>query len=129
MNTDFDVIGWTDKKKIGKHLFKVHGLRAIIGLSRMDKAFSKFKNFENTFGITSGDFCHGLIDPSQWWDHRPVKDWANYETPLENLYLCGSAAHPGPGVTCIPGFNAANAVLKNLGLERYTTPDNYHPES
>jgi len=27
--------------------------------------------------------------------------------------MCGSACHPGPGVTCAPGYNSANEVLKN----------------
>ena len=82
----------------------------------MDKAVYTHKNFENSFGITAGDFCHGLIQPSQWWDHRPVKGWSNYRTPLENLYMCGSAVHPGPGVTCIPGYNAALKVLKDINV-------------
>ncbi len=34
-------IGYVDQKKIGKHLFKDHGLRAIIGLARLDKALKK----------------------------------------------------------------------------------------
>jgi len=87
--------------------------------SIMDKAVYTHKNFENTFGITAGDFCHGLIQPSQWWDHRPVKGWSNYRTPLENLYMCGSAVHPGPGVTCIPGYNAALKVLEDMGIESH----------
>ena len=84
--------------------------------SIMDKVVMTHKYFETTFGITDGDFTHGLIQPSQWWDHRPVKGWSDYRTPLENLYMCGSSAHPGPGVTCIPGFNAATAALKDMGL-------------
>ena len=40
-------IGWTNQKKIGKHLLKVHGLRAIFGLARMDKALRKFKKIAN----------------------------------------------------------------------------------
>jgi phytoene dehydrogenase-like protein len=72
------------------------------------------KYFERTFGITGGDFTHGLIDPSQWWDKRPVEGWAEYLTPVKNLYMCGSATHPGPGVTCIPGYNAAIAALKDI---------------
>ena len=42
---------------------------------------------------------------------------AFYRTPLENLYMCGSSVHPGPGVTCIPGYNAALAVLKDISLK------------
>ncbi len=71
------------------------------------------KYFQNTFGITDGDFCHGLIHPEHMWDKRPVPGYSNYKTPVENLYLCGSACCPGPGVTCIPGYNSANEVLAN----------------
>lgn len=76
--------------------------------------------FASTFGITAGDFCHGTIHPAQWWDKRPVEGWSDYRTPLKNLYLCGSGAHPGPGVTCIPGLNGANAVLEDLGIAPIT---------
>jgi phytoene dehydrogenase-like protein len=76
------------------------------------RSFLHIQYFERTFGITAGNFAHGLIQPSQWWDKRPVEGLAGYKTPLENLYLCGASAHPGPGVTCIPGYNAANMVLK-----------------
>ncbi len=85
--------------------------------SIMNKAVLTHKYFESKFGITGGDFTHGLIQPSQWWDKRPVKGWSNYRTPLDNLYMCGSSSHPGPGVTCIPGYNAANEVLKDLGIK------------
>ena len=43
--------------------------------------------------------------------------WANYETPLENLFMAGAACHPGPGVTCLPGLNGARVVLAKLAGE------------
>jgi phytoene dehydrogenase-like protein len=43
---------------------------------------------------------------------RPVVGYANYRTPIRNLYLCGSAAHPGGGVMGIAGRNAAREILK-----------------
>ena len=43
---------------------------------------------------------------------RPVVGYANYRTPIRNLYLCGSAAHPGGGVMGIAGANAAREMLK-----------------
>jgi phytoene dehydrogenase-like protein len=83
--------------------------------SIMDKAALTQYWFENTFGVTGGDFCSGLIEPQQMWDKRPVRGWANYRTPVDSLYLCGQAVHPGVGVTCIPGYNSAREVLKDLG--------------
>jgi phytoene dehydrogenase-like protein len=38
--------------------------------------------------------------------------------PVEGLYLCGSGAHPGGGVTGLPGRNAARAVLSDLKAAR-----------
>lgn len=78
----------------------------------MDRAILTHRYFETTCGVTGGDYCSGLIHPEQMWDRRPTLGWANYRTPVENLFMCGSACHPGPGVTCVPGYNCANEVLK-----------------
>jgi phytoene dehydrogenase-like protein len=32
--------------------------------------------------------------------------------PVENVFLCGSGAHPGGGVTGLPGRNAAQVMLR-----------------
>jgi phytoene dehydrogenase-like protein len=79
----------------------------------MDKVVLTQQYFESTFGATGGDFALGLISPSQMWDKRPVLGWSDYRTPIGNLYMCGSACHPGPGITCVPGYNGAQAVLKD----------------
>jgi phytoene dehydrogenase-like protein len=77
----------------------------------LDQVVLTHQYFEKTFGITRGDFCHGLLHPGQMWDRRPVAGWSDYRTPIQNLYLCGSGCHPGPGVTGVPGYNGAQAVL------------------
>ena len=79
----------------------------------VDKAILTNRWFENTYGVTGGDYASGLMHPGQMWDRRPVSGWADYRTPIENLFMCGSACHPGPGVTCVPGYNGANAVLRD----------------
>ena len=79
----------------------------------MDRVVFTPLHYENMFGITGGDYCHGVMQPGQMFDFRPVVGWSSYETPVENLYLCGSACHPGPGVTALPGYNSAREVLKN----------------
>jgi hypothetical protein len=42
-----------------------------------------------------------------------LKD-ASYRMPIPGLYLCGSGAHPGGGVTGAPGHNAAQAMIADL---------------
>ena len=71
-------------------------------------------DLERRFGLTGGNIFHGEITPDQSFDLRPVSGYADYRTPLPGLYLCGSGAHPGGGVTGIPGHNAAKTVLGDL---------------
>jgi phytoene dehydrogenase-like protein len=44
---------------------------------------------------------------------RPVPGWAQYRTPIKNLYMCGSATHPGGGIMGAPGRLAAMEILKD----------------
>ena len=79
----------------------------------MDKVAFTPLHFEGMYCITAGDYTHGLLIPGQMFDFTPVVGRSGYRTRLENLYLCGSGCHPGPGVTAVPGYNAAREVLKN----------------
>ncbi len=79
----------------------------------IDKVVLTQEYFKKTFGATGGDFALGLLHPSQMWDKRPVPGSSNYRTPIENLVMCGAACHPGPGVSCRPGYNAAMGVLED----------------
>ena len=71
-------------------------------------------DLERMFGMTRGDICHGRLEPDQLFSMRPHPDAAQYATPVKGLYLCGSGAHPGGGVTGAPGRNAAKRILKDL---------------
>lgn len=70
-------------------------------------------DLERKFGLTGGDIFHGALTLDQLWSNRPVMGYADYRTPVAGLYLCGSGAHPGGGVTGIPGHNAAREILKD----------------
>ncbi len=49
---------------------------------------------------------------------RPFPGYAQYQTPIRNLFLCGAGTHPGGGLTGAPGWNAAQAVLADLKAAR-----------
>ena len=68
-------------------------------------------DLERVFGLTRGDICHGRLEPDQLFSMRPHPQAAQYATPVPGLYLCGSGAHPGGGVTGAPGYNAARRIL------------------
>jgi phytoene dehydrogenase-like protein len=68
-------------------------------------------DLERRFGLIGGDIFHGKMSLDQLFSARPMIGAANYRMPLKGLYLCGSGAHPGGGVTGAPGHNAARAML------------------
>ena len=70
-------------------------------------------DLEHTFGLTGGHIFHGELALDQLFTMRPTLGWAQYRTPVRNLYLCGSGTHPGNGLTGASGQNAAREILKN----------------
>jgi phytoene dehydrogenase-like protein len=64
-------------------------------------------DLEERFGLTGGSIFHGDMGLDQLFSARPMLGHADYRMPLTGLYLCGSGAHPGGGVTGAPGHNAA----------------------
>jgi phytoene dehydrogenase-like protein len=76
------------------------------------------RDLERRFGLVGGDIFHGRLTMDQLFSARPVLGHADHRMPVPGLYLCGSGAHPGGGVTGAPGHNAARAVLKDLGLRQ-----------
>jgi len=72
-------------------------------------------DLEREFGLIGGDIFHGALTLDQLWSARPVLGHADYRAPVPALYLCGAGAHPGGGVTGLPGRNAAREILRDLG--------------
>ncbi len=83
---------------------------SVVGHSALSPA-----DLEREFGLTGGDIFHGQLSLDQLWVARPVLGYADYRTPIAGLYLCGSGAHPGGGVTGAPGHNCAREVLRDFG--------------
>lgn len=69
-------------------------------------------DIESEFHITGGHWHHGELTLDQFLFVRPVCGAAQYQMPLDGLYLCGAGAHPGGGVSGAAGRNAARAILQ-----------------
>ena len=69
------------------------------------------QDYESQYQLTEGSIFQGQMSLDQLLIMRPVPGWHRYETPINNLYLCGAGSHPGGGVTGAPGYNAAHHVL------------------
>jgi phytoene dehydrogenase-like protein len=68
-------------------------------------------DIEEKFGLTEGNIFQGELTLEQLFFLRPTPGWAQYRTPVRNLYMCGSATHPGGGIMGAPGMNAAQMIL------------------
>jgi phytoene dehydrogenase-like protein len=70
-------------------------------------------DLERELGLTEGNIHQGETALDQLFFMRPVPGWARYRTPVRGLYMCGAGAHPGGGVTGLPGYHAARAALRD----------------
>ena len=68
-------------------------------------------DLESEYGLTGGHPLHAEPGLDSFFLWRPLLGWARYRMPVDGLYLAGSGAHPGGGVTGAPGRNAAREVL------------------
>ena len=75
-------------------------------------------DLERDYGLTEGHPLHGEPTLDQFFAWRPLLGHARYRLGIEGLYLCGSGAHPGGGVTGAPGANAAREIITELKRSR-----------
>ncbi len=71
-------------------------------------------DLEREYGLSGGHPLHAEPGLDQFFAWRPLLGHARYRFGIDGLYLCGSGAHPGGGVTGAPGANAARAILSDL---------------
>jgi phytoene dehydrogenase-like protein len=77
---------------------------------------------ERIINMVGGGCRQGAYTNNQWGYNRPFPEASGYRTPIEGLYLCGAACHPGGSIHFGPGYNAANAIADDLQLERWWPP-------
>ena len=75
-------------------------------------------DMERELGLTEGNIFQGELSLEQLFFNRPVPGWARFRTPIDRLWLGGSAAHPGGGIMGAPGRLAAQEVLRASGRGR-----------
>ena len=77
-------------------------------------------DIERTMGLTEGNIFQGELSLEQLFFNRPVPGYARFRTPVRDLWMCGSSAHPGGGIMGAPGRIAAMEVLRDRagGLPR-----------
>ncbi|WP_458780315.1 phytoene desaturase family protein [Arthrobacter sp. D3-16] len=86
------------------------GFRDLVVESKAITAAGLAKYNRNYVG---GDFSAGTMDMLNLVQ-RPVVSTVPWRTPLRGVYLCSSSTPPGPGVTGMPGYHAANYALRDM---------------
>jgi len=71
-------------------------------------------DLEREWGLSEGNIFQGELSLEQLFFLRPVPGYARFRTPIKNLYMCGSATHPGGGIMGAPGRLAALEILKDI---------------
>ena len=71
------------------------------------------RDIEDDINMPGGHTQHGELTLDQLFMMRPAPGYADYRTPLKNLYQCGASTHPGGAVSAVPGHNAAREILKD----------------
>jgi len=72
-------------------------------------------DIERTTGLSEGNIFQGELSLEQLFFNRPVPGHARFRTPIRDLWLCGSATHPGGGIMGANGRIAAIEVLRARG--------------
>jgi phytoene dehydrogenase-like protein len=105
--------GWTEERRqelYDKVVAQLEKYAPGIGSTIVGKELLSPKDLEERYGLWGGHLHHGEHAADQLL-MRPTPECASYATPVAGLFLVGSGAHPGGGVTGAPGAFAARAMF------------------
>ncbi len=107
------------KKEFAERVFKIVGDYAP-GFRELVDDYQVLTpvDLERDFGLTGGNIFHGEMTLDQMFFMRPLPKYANFRTPIRNLYMCGSGCHPGGGVMGAPGYISAKIINKDSRFPR-----------
>jgi phytoene dehydrogenase-like protein len=112
---------WTDADR------DAFGRTCIAQIEQYAPGFSKLilhmevrtpRDLEDEVGLTEGSIFQGELTFNQLFFNRPIPGYAQYRSPVRDLWMCGSSTHPGGGVMGAPGRNAAREILDELRLAK-----------
>jgi phytoene dehydrogenase-like protein len=68
-------------------------------------------DIEAAYRMPGGHWHHGELQADQLLVNRPVHAASRFGTPLKGLFLASAGAHPGGGISGLPGLLAARQIL------------------
>jgi phytoene dehydrogenase-like protein len=83
-------------------------------------------DIQNKFAnMVRGSYKQGAYQPLQMGYLRPNQECSHYRTPVGRLYLGGASVAPGGMIIFGPGYNCANAIAEDFGIEKWWTEAEY----
>ena len=115
-NTPYDLKnGWEKSREqfCENILSKLELIFPNLKKSIISTQFLSPSDIEDQFNVPGGHWHHSELQIDRMYSLRPIFKFSNYNTPIENLYICGAGTHPGGGISGISGINSANQILLN----------------
>ena len=115
-NTPYDLEnGWEKSREqfCENILSKLELIFPNLKKSIISTQFLSPSDIEDQFNVPGGHWHHSELQIDRMYSLRPIFKFSNYNTPIENLYICGAGTHPGGGISGISGINSANQILLN----------------
>jgi phytoene dehydrogenase-like protein len=108
------------KEPYADHVLELLGREYVTNLERavLERVVhSPVDQEQHISSAVRGTELQGAFLPYQRGAMRPIPELGQYRAPVPNVYLCCSGSHPGPGVSFMPGRNAAQVIHADLGID------------
>ncbi|HZG40903.1 MAG TPA: NAD(P)/FAD-dependent oxidoreductase [Nodosilinea sp.] len=107
--------GWTEERKnqvadrvLNKLATYAPNLKSAIIARRVESP----AEISERLGVEKGNYYHFDMTMDMMMPFRPLPEIANYQTPIEHLFLTGAGTHPGGSISGMPGRNCARRFLQ-----------------
>lgn len=114
--TGINGTGWTEELKnqvADRVMDKLADYAPNVKSSVIARHLESPPELERRIGVSKGNYYHLDMTLDQMMFFRPLPELANYQTPIEGLFLTGAGTHPGGSISGLPGRNAARVILKS----------------
>jgi phytoene dehydrogenase-like protein len=105
-------VSWASLKPVACKALVAHAAEYFDGLEELEigRIEETPEDLADRLNVTNGNWMH--VDTWRIGPFRPAPGLSGYRTPIAGLYLGGCGSHPGPGMSGLPGRNAAQEVLR-----------------
>ncbi len=82
-------------------------------------SFSPWDLARKFTSMPKGAVYQGAVIPNPPANASVLPELLDYRTPIRDLYVAGGATHPAGGILGLHGFNAANVLAADYGIQKW----------